>query len=69
MYLVWKGIVWSFFVVISTSYSTLSLIPVILTEHTPLTEEAIILIGYDLLFLNLKSMLPYETVASVPKGT
>ena len=36
---------------------------------TPFDAVAFILIAYFLLFLNLKSVIPYATVASLPSGT
>ena len=50
-------------------YSFSSLIPYIATVAIPFWQLATIFIGYCLVFLNLKSVIPYTTVASLPSGT
>lgn len=63
------GIVAVVVATIDTRGSFSSLIPDIDTVATPPFIYAVILIGYFLGFLNLKSNDPYDTVASLPGST
>ena len=52
-----------------TSYSVSCFLPQILNVATPPDTEQFIFIAYFLEFLNLKSLTPYTTVASLPAVT
>ena len=65
-YFVVYGIVEICFTSKVTSYSTSSFIPYIEIVAIPFCTDANIFIGYFLVFLNRKSVVPYTTVASLP---
>ena len=67
-YFVVKGIEATVFVLKLKVYSFSSFIPYKETVAIPFFAEAEILTGYFLVFLNLKSVIPYTTVASLPAG-
>ncbi len=69
MYFVDVGIVDTVTVLNENVYSSLSFIPYNDTVATPFLADAIIFTGYFLVFLNLKSVIPYTTVASIPAST
>ena len=66
IYFVDVGIVDTVTVLNENVYSSPSFIPYIDTVATPFFADAIIFTGYFLVFLNLKSVIPYTTVASIP---
>mgnify|MGYP007084564254 CR=1 FL=1 len=68
-YFVDVGIVDTVTVLNENVYSSLSFIPYNDTVATPFFADAIIYTGNFHVFLNLKSVIPYTTDASIPPST